>query len=199
MNIQGGGISFEISGTNNKLLRILEQSKSSMQNFSGEVKKGGRDIDSAFNAITSTISKARTDLDKTDVAWTKTYENMTAKLQELKAARNAAFESGNDKEYSQLNEQVHTLERQVTQWEAIGAKIREAYNELDQEDEAIRRQYDEATKVAQAHGSIRSQLRECREQLALMEADGKRGTEEYKRMQQEAGRLWATQQHRRVY
>lgn len=189
MNIQGGGISFEISGTNDKLLRILEQSKSSMQNFSGEVKKGGRDIDSAFNAITSSISKARADLDKTDVAWTKTYENMTAKLQELKAARNAAFESGNDKEYSQLNEQVHTLERQVTQWEAIGAKIREAYDELDQEDAAIRRQYDDATKVAQAHGSIRSQLRECREQLALMEADGKRGTEEYKRMQQEAGRL----------
>lgn len=189
MNIQGGGISFEISGTNDKLLRILEQSKSSMQNFSGEVKKGGRDIDSAFNAITSSISKARADLDKTDVAWTKTYENMTAKLQELKAARNAAFESGNDKEYSQLNEQVHTLERQVTQWEAIGTKIREAYDELDQEDAAIRRQYDDATKVAQAHGSIRSQLRECREQLAIMEADGKRGTEEYKRMQQEAGRL----------
>ena len=189
MNIQGGGISFEISGTNDKLLRILEQSKSSMQNFSGEVKKGGKDIDSAFNAITSSISKARADLDKTDVAWTKTYENMTAKLQELKAARNAAFESGNDKEYSQLNEQVHTLERQVTQWEAIGTKIREAYDELDQEDAAIRRQYDDATKVAQAHGSIRSQLRECREQLALMEADGKRGTEEYKRMQQEAGRL----------
>ena len=189
MNIQGGGISFEISGTNDKLLRILEQSKSSMQNFSGEVKKGGRDIDSAFNAITSSISKARADLDKTDVAWTKTYENMTAKLQELKAARNAAFESGNDKEYIQLNEQVKALERQVTQWETIGAKIREAYNELDQEDAAIRRQYDDATKAAQAHGSIRSQLRECREQLALMEADGKRGTEEYKRMQQEAGRL----------
>lgn len=189
MNIQGGGISFEISGTNDKLLRILEQSKSSMQNFSGEVKKGGKDIDSAFNAITSSISKARADLDKTDVAWTKTYENMTAKLQELKTARDTAFASGNDKEYSQLNEQVKALERQVTQWEAIGAKIREAYNELDQEDAAIRRQYDDATKAAQAHGSIRSQLRECREQLALMEADGKRGTEEYKRMQQEAGRL----------
>ncbi len=189
MNIQGGGISFEISGTNDKLLRILEQSKSSMQNFSGEVKKGGKDIDSAFNAITSSISKARADLDKTDVAWTKTYENMTAKLQELKTARDTAFASGNDKEYSKLNEQVKALERQVTQWEAIGAKIREAYNELDQEDAAIRRQYDDATKAAQAHGSIRSQLRECREQLALMEADGKRGTEEYKRMQQEAGRL----------
>lgn len=189
MNIQGGGISFEISGTNDKLLRILEQSKSSMQNFSGEVKKGGKDIDSAFNAITSSISKARADLDKTDVAWTKTYENMTAKLQELKTARDTAFASGNDKEYSQLNEQVKALKRQVTQWEAIGAKIREAYDELDQEDAAIRRQYDDATKVAQAHGSIRSQLRECREQLAIMEADGKRGTEEYKRMQQEAGRL----------
>ena len=189
MNIQGGGISFEISGTNDKLLRILEQSKSKMQTFSGEVKKGSKDIDSAFNAIIDSINKARADLDKTDVAWTKTYENMTAKLQELKAARNAAYESGNDKELSQLNEQVHTLERQVTQWEAIGAKIREAYDELDQEDAAIRRQYDDATKVAQAHGSIRSQLRECREQLALMEADGKRGTEEYKRMQQEAGRL----------
>lgn len=189
MNIQGGGISFEISGTNDKLLRILEQSKSKMQTFSGEVKKGGKDIDGAFNAIIDSINKARADLDKTDAAWTKTYDNLLQKFNEVKAARQAAWEGGNEKEFAIQQQEVKTLEAQVAQWEKIGQEIREAYNELDQEDAAIRRQYDDATKVAQAHGSIRSQLRECREQLALMEADGKRGTEEYKRMQQEAGRL----------
>lgn len=189
MNIQGGGISFEISGTNDKLLRILEQSKTKMQTFSGEVKKGGKDIDSAFNAIVASINKAREDLDKTDIAWTKTYDNLLQKLNEVKAARQAAWEGGNDKEFATQQQNVKTLEAQVAQWEKIGAKIREAYGELDAEEQAIRRQYDEATKVENAHISIRTQLAKAKNLLMEMEQEGKRGTEEYRKQQEEVTRL----------
>lgn len=189
MNIQGGGISFEISGTNDKLLRILEQSKSSVQTFSGEVKKGGKDIDGAFNSITSAINKARADLDKTDVAWTKTYDTLLGKLNEVKTARAAAYTSGNDAEFSKLNQQTTELERQVKQWEKVGQEIRSAYSELDQEEASIRRQYDEATKVADAHTSIRTQLAHAKNTLMEMEQQGKRGTEEYQKQQQEVTRL----------
>ena len=34
MNIQGGGLSFEISGSNDKLLSVLNESKKAIQNFS---------------------------------------------------------------------------------------------------------------------------------------------------------------------
>lgn len=191
MNIQGGGIYFDISGTNDKLMRVLEQSKSSIQKFSGEVKKGGSDIDGAFNSIVASINKARADLDKTDIAWTKTYDNLKAKLQEVKAARDQAWASGDDSEFTKQQEAVGTLERQVSQWEKIGQEIRSAYDELDAEEDAIRRQYDEATKVANAHQSIRTQLAHAKNTLMKMEQEGKRGTEEYRNQQQEVTRLAA--------
>lgn len=189
MNIQGGGISFEISGTNDKLLRILEQSKSSMQNFSGEVKKGGKDIDGAFNSIISAINKARADLDKTDVAWTKTYDNLVAKLNEVKAARQRAWSTGDNAEFGKQQQATQQLERQVSQWEKLGQTIRSAYSELDAEEAAIRRQYDEATKLNNAHVSIRTQLAKAKNTLMEMEQQGKRGTEEYQKQQAEVVRL----------
>ncbi len=189
MNIQGGGISFEISGTNDKLLRILEQSKSSMQNFSGEVKKGGKDVDGAFNSIMSAINKARADLDKTDVAWTKTYDNLVAKLNEVKAARQRAWSTGDNAEFGKQQQATQQLERQVSQWEKLGQTIRSAYSELDAEEAAIRRQYDEATKLNNAHVSIRTQLAKAKNTLMEMEQQGKRGTEEYQKQQAEVVRL----------
>lgn len=189
MNIQGGGISFEISATNDKLLRILEQSKSSMRNFSGEVKKGGKDIDGAFNSIVAAISKARADLDKTDIAWTKTYDNLTAKLNEVKAAQQNAWSTGDSAGFGKQQQATQQLERQVAQWEKLGQTIRSAYTELDAEEASIRRQYDEATKLGNAHVSIRTQLAKAKNTLMEMEQQGKRGTEEYQKQQAEVVRL----------
>ena len=189
MNIQGGGISFEISGTNDKLIRILEQSKATMQNFSGEVKKGGSNIDAAFNSISAAINKARTDLDKTDIAWTQTYEKTVQKLKEVKAARQQAWATGNDAEFGKLNEEVKTLERQVAQWEKIGQEIRNAYDELGAEEATIKRQYDAATQVSNAATSITTQYRKARAELQQMVASGKQGTEAYEEQRAEVVRL----------
>lgn len=189
MNIQGGGLSFEISGTNDKLIRILEQSKATMQKFSGEVKKGGDNIDAAFNSITAAINKTRADLDKTDAAWTKTYENMLQKLNEVKSAREQAWSGGDDHQFGMLNQETKTLESQIRQWEKIGQEIRKRYDELDAEEGAIKRQYNEATKVANAHDSIRAQLRKAKEELMQMEQQGKRGTEAYEKQRAEVVRL----------
>lgn len=45
MNIQGGGLSFEISGSNDKLLSVLNESKKAIQNFSTAAISGGKGID----------------------------------------------------------------------------------------------------------------------------------------------------------
>lgn len=45
MNIQGGGLSFEISGTNKQLLQVLSESKKAIQNVqhgSSEGRQGYR-------------------------------------------------------------------------------------------------------------------------------------------------------------
>ena len=50
MNIQGGGLYFDISGTNRELLRVLEESKRAIQQFSTSAVQNGKGIDKAFEA-----------------------------------------------------------------------------------------------------------------------------------------------------
>ena len=57
MNIQGGGLSFEISGSNDKLLSVLNESKKAIQNFSTAAISGGKGIDRAFENAAAAIEK----------------------------------------------------------------------------------------------------------------------------------------------
>ena len=45
MNIQGGGLSFEISGTNKQLLSVLNESKKAIQEFQGAAVLGGKQME----------------------------------------------------------------------------------------------------------------------------------------------------------
>ena len=48
MNIQGGGLSFDISGTNKQLISVLNESKKAIQEFQGAAVLGGKQMDGAF-------------------------------------------------------------------------------------------------------------------------------------------------------
>ena len=64
MNIQGGGLSFEISGSNDKLLSVLNESKKAIQNFSTAAISGGKGIDRAFENAAAAIEKGFADIDR---------------------------------------------------------------------------------------------------------------------------------------
>ena len=66
MNIQGGGLSFEISGTNKQLLQVLSESKKAIQTFSTEAVKGGKDIEKVFEAAKAAIDKGFRQIDTID-------------------------------------------------------------------------------------------------------------------------------------
>ena len=58
MNIQGGGLSFEISGSNDKLLSVLNESKKAIQNFSTAAISGGKGIDEPLRMQPPLLKKA---------------------------------------------------------------------------------------------------------------------------------------------
>ena len=78
MNIQGGGLSFEISGSNDKLLSVLNESKKAIQNFSTAAISGGKGIDRAFENAAAAIEKGFADIDRI----VDTNKASLAKLQE---------------------------------------------------------------------------------------------------------------------
>ena len=63
------------------------------------------------------------------------------------------------------------------------------HDQLLQEEKALKKQKETAEKNVSTQISLRTQLRNVREELALLEANGQRGTEAFKKLQQEAGRL----------
>lgn len=186
MNIQGGGLSFEISGSNDKLLSVLNESKKAIQNFSTAAISGGKGIDRAFAAA---IEKGFADI----VRIVDTNKASLAKLQEeykrLSSEAAKAFSEARDADYRRYTEAAKNIQSEITLREKLINEAQASAGQLLQEEKASKKQKEAAEKNVSTQISLRTQLRNVREELALLEDHGQRGTEAFKKLQHEAGRL----------
>lgn len=189
MNIQGGGLSFEISGSNDKLLSVLNESKKAIQNFSTAAVSGGKGIDRAFENAAAAIEKGFADIDRI----VDTNKASLAKLQEeykrLSSEAAKAFSEARDADYRRYIEAAKNIQSEITLREKLINEAQASADQLLQEEKALKKQKETAEKNVSTQISLRTQLRNVREELALLEANGQRGTEALKKLQQEAGRL----------
>lgn len=189
MNIQGGGLSFEISGSNDKLLSVLNESKKAIQNFSTAAVSGGKGIDRAFENAAAAIEKGFADIDRI----VDTNKASLAKLQEeykrLSSEAAKAFSEARDADYRRYIEAAKNIQSEITLREKLINEAQATADQLLQEEKALKKQKETAEKNVSTQISLRTQLRNVREELALLEANGQRGTEAFKKLQQEAGRL----------
>ncbi|HCW58569.1 MAG TPA: hypothetical protein DHR60_11645 [Bacteroides uniformis] len=189
MNIQGGGLSFEISGSNDKLLSVLNESKKAIQNFSTAAVSGGKGIDRAFENAAAAIEKGFADIDRI----VDTNKASLAKLQEeykrLSSEAAKAFSEARDADYRRYIEAAKNIQTEITLREKLINEAQASADQLLQEEKALKKQKETAEKNVSTQISLRTQLRNVREELALLEANGQRGTEAFKKLQQEAGRL----------
>lgn len=189
MNIQGGGLSFEISGSNDKLLSVLNESKKAIQNFSTAEVSGGKGIDRAFENAAAAIEKGFADIDRI----VDTNKASLAKLQEeykrLSSEAAKAFSEARDADYRRYIEAAKNIQSEITLREKLINEAQASADQLLQKEKALKKQKETAEKNVSTQISLRTQLRNVREELALLEANGQRGTEAFKKLQQEAGRL----------
>lgn len=189
MNIQGGGLSFEISGSNDKLLSVLNESKKAIQNFSTAAVSGGKGIDRAFENAAAAIEKGFADIDRI----VDTNKASLAKLQEeykrLSSEAAKAFSEARDADYRRYIEAAKNIQSEITLREKLINEAQASADQLLQAEKALKKQKETAEKNVSTQISLRTQLRNVREELALLEANGQRGTEAFKKLQQEAGRL----------
>ena len=189
MNIQGGGLSFEISGSNDKLLSVLNESKKAIKNFSTAAISGGKGIDRAFENAAAAIEKGFAYIDRI----VDTNKASLAKLQEeykrLSSEAAKAFSEARDADYRRYTEAAKNIQSEITLREKLINEAKASADQLLQEEKALKKQKEAAEKNVSTQISLRTQLRNVREELALLEANGQRGTEAFKKLQQEAGRL----------
>ena len=189
MNIQGGGISFEVEGTNEKLMKVLDQSKKAISTFSRESLTAGSNIDKGFEQAANAIQTAFQKVDAVIDENLQAIKELQAQNEKLTGQYAEAFMKGDDKTASALKAQVQENERIIRARKQIIDQAQPIIQELNEEEKRLQEQRKSFEDNIEKTKSLKAQLRECKEQLALLEANGKRGTEEFKRLQEEAGRL----------
>lgn len=189
MNIQSGGLSFDISGTNRELLKVLEESKRAIQKFSTDAVKNGKGIDKAFEATAAVINSGFATIDRIFEENKAALKDLQAQYEELGRKAGKAFTEGRDEEYRAMTAQQATLQSEINLRQQVVSEAEKQADALMKEEQELNKQREAVEKAANAHASLRSQLRACREELATLELEGKQNTEEYKRLQSELHRL----------
>lgn len=189
MNIQGGGLSFEISGSNDKLLSVLNESKKAIQNFSTAAVSGGKGIDRVFENAAAAIEKGFADIDRIVDMNKASLAKLQEEYKRLSSEAAKAFSEARDADYRRYTEAAKNIQSEITLSEKLINVAQASADQLLQEEKALKKQKEAAEKNVSTQISLRTQLRNVREELALLEANGQRGTEAFKKLQQEAGRL----------
>lgn len=189
MNIQGGGLSFEISGTNKQLLSVLNESKKAIQEFQGAAVLGGKQMDGAFTRAAQAIDKAFANIDIIVDTNKAAITELEAEYQRLGAEASKALTAGQKEEAAAFQtKQAHIREEITLRQQVIDEAAKQA-DALLIEEQQLKKTQQAAEQNATAQSSLRMQLRNVREQLAQMEQAGLRGTDTFKQLQREAGRL----------
>lgn len=192
MNIQGGGLSFEISGTNKQLLQVLNESKKAIQTFSTEAVKGGKDIEKVFEAAKAAIDKGLRQIDTIVDTNDAAIRKLKAQYNELGKALNTAYMTpGAEKEFTNIQNRRRELEKEIKVRQQIINEAGQQADALLKEEQALNERKAALDNMNNKYESIRTQLRKAKEELMQMAAAGKRGTEEYAKQQQEVARLTA--------
>lgn len=189
MNIQGGGLSFEISGTNKQLLSVLNESKKAIQEFQGAAVLGGKQMDGAFTRAAQAIDKAFANIDVIVDTNKAAITELEAEYKRLGAEASKALSAGHKEEAAALQTKQAQLREEITLRQTVIDEAGKQADALLREEQQLKKAQQAAEQNATAQTSLRTQLRNVREQLGQMEEAGLRGTETFRKLQQEAGRL----------
>lgn len=113
----------------------------------------------------------------------KEYEQITQTM-------NGALKSGNDNEYRALRDRAQAIKGEIATRKSLLNELREQSNALEDEASQMEQARAAAENTAQAHVSLRQQIRALKEEMADAVANGiDEQSEAYKRMVNELGRL----------
>lgn len=122
------------------------------------------------------------------------HENAIAALkkeyEQITQTMNGALKSGNDNEYRALRDRAQAIKGEIATRKSLLDELREQSNALEDEASRMEQAMAAAENTAQAHVSLRQQIRALKEEMADAVANGiDEQSEAYKRMVNELGRL----------
>lgn len=192
MNVSSGGLSFDFSATNDNLVKIVEQSKQEIQGLADASKAGGKAMDAAFKQAAAKLDNYGGQVSDAMSEQRQAIMALEKEMELLKTKAGQQFESG-DLAASQASMEVYKAkERELKKRKECIQACYDGLDVLEQERQRLEGLRQSSETAGNAQASLRTQLRQVREQLAQMETTqgvGVRQTEEFKALQAEAGRL----------
>lgn len=108
----------------------------------------------------------------------------------LSKAASDAFMSGHDDDYRVLKDRASAIKGEITVRQQLLNELREQSDALEDEAGKLEEVAKQADKTAQSHVSLRTRIRDLKEEMASLIADGvDEQSEAYKELEEELGRL----------
>lgn len=180
MNNEQGREWFGIGLDDSQLDKAVKDVEKKFSSIASSAEKEGEKVDKAFNKATTSISNSaeatRSELAETISFQKKIISELERQLGPLEA------------EFRRLN--MATSDPRVMEARQKASQaFKDVKQELEGEKAALLELESQVKQNDAAHVSFRTQLRNAREELIRMEQAGLRGTEAYRKLQEETGRL----------
>jgi chromosome segregation ATPase len=170
-----GSLEFDIIGVDN-LTEVTEATKKRIEGLVDATVKGGGKMDDALGKIKQEFTKTYGQIDSVIETNISELKKLEAQQNKLSSQAGKAFQSGNDEEYNRIKRRQEALQGEM----ATRKKILEDASKSNAELGALEDKLATKTQsAATAHGALRTQVRNAREELAQMEAAGQRGSVAY--------------------
>lgn len=186
-----------IEGKVSELTSNVEVETSKISQLLTNVPTLNIDVVSNASQSLSTIETAFAEIDRVRDLNAQGIRELEAEYQRLgqqgAAAFNKATKAGDD-EFRACQRQQQAIQQVINARKRAISEANKQFDSLVKVEQQMKKEAVAAEKAANSQVSIRTRLRQLREELVMMEAAGQRGTAQYKVLQDEAGKLtdaWA--------
>ena len=188
--IDGGSLSFKSIMDNDQLNSAIDETLRRVQGFSDAVVGSGDVMDKTTQEMIVQVRSALGQIGDACVEHEQALDRLGQEYDRLGNEMNRAFMSGRDDEFRALQEQRNAIQGEMTVRKQLLKELREQSNALEDEATKLEESARQAEQTAQAHVSLRTRIRDLKEEMAAMIADGiDEQSAAYKELEAELGRL----------
>ena len=188
--IDGGSLSFKSIMDNDQLNSAIDETLRRVQGFSDAVVESGDVMDKTTQEWVSQIRFALGQIGDACIEHEQALDRLGAEYDRLGNEMERAFASGRDDEFRAIQEQRNAIQGEMTVRKQLLNELREQSNALEEEAAKLEESAKQAEQTAQAHVSLRTRIRDLKEEMAAMIADGiDEQSAAYKELENELGRL----------
>ncbi|MFJ1431939.1 hypothetical protein ACILD7_02415 [Capnocytophaga canimorsus] len=188
--ITNGGLSFSAELDNDKMNSAIEETLRRVRGLSDATVAGGEVIGQAFNASADEIEKAFQDIDKATNIHKSALKKLEEEYKKLGDKATLALQKGKDDEYRAIERKRQAISGEIRTRKTLLKELEQSADALAKYEQKQEEARKKAEQSANAHKSLRSRIRELKEEMALMVDQGiDQQSEAYKKLTAELGRL----------